>query len=226
MDSSFDLWIDGYKKLLPGRKVSIYVKGAIIALLLDLTIRLSHKNTLSLDDLIRDLWSGYGKVEKGYRKEDVYRLIEKYIGQEAGSFIEKFYKGIIPVEDTLCETLSSFGCDLFKINHPERSADYYGFRIERRNNNYVVNEIAPNSIAESCLSIGDQLVSVNDEPVSDTVLNSLTEECELLIKRNNKEKAVSLKAGAERYYSIYEIRKTKNPDNFQLANFNSWLFDK
>ena len=32
-DSSLDLWLDGYKKGVEGRKVSIYAKGATIALL-------------------------------------------------------------------------------------------------------------------------------------------------------------------------------------------------
>jgi predicted metalloprotease with PDZ domain len=35
-DSSFDLWLDGYEKGIPNRKVSVYHKGALVALVLDL----------------------------------------------------------------------------------------------------------------------------------------------------------------------------------------------
>jgi len=48
-DSSFDLWLDGYKPGVPDRKVSIYVKGALTALLLDLQLRKATDNKTSLD---------------------------------------------------------------------------------------------------------------------------------------------------------------------------------
>ena len=41
-DSSFDLWVDGYVAGIPNRKVSIYGKGAIAAMILDLEIRVGH----------------------------------------------------------------------------------------------------------------------------------------------------------------------------------------
>ncbi|MEM8895029.1 MAG: M61 family peptidase, partial [Bacteroidota bacterium] len=39
VSSSQDLWVDGYRNEAPHRKVSIYVKGALVALMLDLNIR-------------------------------------------------------------------------------------------------------------------------------------------------------------------------------------------
>ncbi|GIR58359.1 MAG: hypothetical protein CM15mP65_09400 [Crocinitomicaceae bacterium] len=38
-ESSWDTWLDGYTSGIPGRKVSIYVEGALIALICDAEIR-------------------------------------------------------------------------------------------------------------------------------------------------------------------------------------------
>lgn len=55
-DASFDLWLDGYKPGIPDRKVSIYHKGCLAALILDLEIRRATANQKSLDDVLRRLW--------------------------------------------------------------------------------------------------------------------------------------------------------------------------
>lgn len=43
-ESSWDLWLDGYEKGIPKRKVSVYHKGALVALILDITIRKNHQH--------------------------------------------------------------------------------------------------------------------------------------------------------------------------------------
>ena len=40
-DSSFDTWLDGYISGAPGRKLSIYVEGCLLAFVTDFMIRLS-----------------------------------------------------------------------------------------------------------------------------------------------------------------------------------------
>ena len=69
-DSSFDLWLDGYEKGVPGRKVSIYNEGALATLILDLTIRLKFQNKKSLDDVMRLMWDDFGVNESGYTTAD------------------------------------------------------------------------------------------------------------------------------------------------------------
>ena len=54
-DASMDLWLDGYKPGVPDRKVSVYHKGALAALILDLTLRQLSGHARSLDDVMRQL---------------------------------------------------------------------------------------------------------------------------------------------------------------------------
>ena len=60
-ESSWDLWLDGYEKGVPDRKVSVYHKGAVAALILDLHIRRLTNHARSLDDVMRIMWERFGK---------------------------------------------------------------------------------------------------------------------------------------------------------------------
>ena len=56
-ESSWDTWLDGYTGGIPGRKVSIYVEGALIALICDAKIRKETNHKSSLHDVLRSLYS-------------------------------------------------------------------------------------------------------------------------------------------------------------------------
>lgn len=58
VESSFDLWLDGYKPGIPNRKVSIYNRGALIALCLDLLL-LDHESSLS--QVMAIMWVNFGQ---------------------------------------------------------------------------------------------------------------------------------------------------------------------
>ena len=62
-DSSFDAWTRYYKQdeNAPNAIVSYYAKGALVALALDLTIRVRSQSRKSLDDVMRHLWNVYGR---------------------------------------------------------------------------------------------------------------------------------------------------------------------
>jgi predicted metalloprotease with PDZ domain len=81
VEASWDLWLDGYEKGVPDRKVSVYHKGAIVSLILDLYIRQVSNNTRSLDDVMRLLWQRFGKPFVGYTYAD-YRAIAEEVADE------------------------------------------------------------------------------------------------------------------------------------------------
>ena len=69
VDSSFKLWLDGYKIGVPSSKSSIYIKGALAALILDLEIRKSTIDDNCLDDVMKELWRVCGHGKHGYNHE-------------------------------------------------------------------------------------------------------------------------------------------------------------
>lgn len=76
-DSSIDLWVDGYDSGIPHRKVSIYVKGAIIALLMDYWIQ-RHNATASLRSLLIDLWNQRKGHIISYTMTEIEHLFLQY----------------------------------------------------------------------------------------------------------------------------------------------------
>ncbi|GAB3923616.1 M61 family metallopeptidase [Larkinella terrae] len=105
-ESSWDLWLDGYDKGVPNRKVSVYYKGAIAALILDLHIRRKWNHARSLDDVMRLMWERFGKPFIGYTLDD-YRAITEEVANEP---LNWYYKSCIfgnePLEPLLNEYLA------------------------------------------------------------------------------------------------------------------------
>lgn len=62
-DSSFDAWTKYYRQdeNSPNSIVSYYAKGALVALAIDLTVRARTQGQRSLDDVMRLMWSRYGR---------------------------------------------------------------------------------------------------------------------------------------------------------------------
>jgi predicted metalloprotease with PDZ domain len=74
-DSSFDAWIKYYRQdeNAPNAVVSYYIKGSLVALALDLTLRVETGERRSLDDLMRLLWRRYGKTGLGVPEDGIER---------------------------------------------------------------------------------------------------------------------------------------------------------
>ncbi len=104
LESSWDLWLDGYDKGVPDRKVSVYHKGAIAAMILDLHIRQTSGQTRSLDDVMRLMWERFGKPQVGYTYAD-YRGITEEV---AGESLDWYYKTCIEGNRSLLPLLNRY----------------------------------------------------------------------------------------------------------------------
>ena len=114
-DSSFDAWIKFYRRdeNAPNAVVSYYVKGSLVALALDLTLR---ESGTSLDDLMRALWKRYGETGVGVPEDGVLRLAIELGGAALSEFFARFVEG---TEDPPLESqLREFG-----VTYSLRSAD-------------------------------------------------------------------------------------------------------
>jgi len=83
-ESSFDAWTKYYKQdeNTPNSVVSYYIKGALVALCIDLTLRQQSGNRLRLDDVMRLLWREHGKPGVGVEPDTVQRLVERVSGRD------------------------------------------------------------------------------------------------------------------------------------------------
>lgn len=58
-ESSFDTWLDGYVAGAPGRKVSIYTEGCLLAFVTDVMIRRETGDKYGLDDVMKRLYFNF-----------------------------------------------------------------------------------------------------------------------------------------------------------------------
>ncbi|RLU04108.1 MAG: M61 family peptidase [Ketobacter sp.] len=99
-DSSFDTWTKFYKQdeNAANAIVSYYTKGALIALGLDLTLRRLSHNSVSLDDVMRQLWQRHGRTQRAVAEFDIQNLCRELIesqGQSALVELDAFLENAI-----------------------------------------------------------------------------------------------------------------------------------
>ncbi len=101
-ESSFDAWIKFYRpnENAPNAVVSYYVKGSLVALALDLTLRLSGS---SLDTLMRTLWQRYGAPGIGLPEEAIGAVAAELGQRDLDDFFARYVHGTDdpPLEDLL-----------------------------------------------------------------------------------------------------------------------------
>ena len=103
-DSSFDAWTKFYQQDedAPNAIVSYYSKGSMVALALDLTLRLD--GGCSLDDVMRALYDRYGETGQGVPEQGIQSLVAELTELDLTAFFEEALHG---TGDALWERLTS-----------------------------------------------------------------------------------------------------------------------
>ncbi|NTV10935.1 MAG: M61 family metallopeptidase [Zoogloea sp.] len=94
-ESSFDAWIKYYRQdeNSPNAIVSYYAKGALIALALDLRLRLQTDGATSLDDVMRALWQAHGLTGKGVPEDGIYEIVTQFGGLAMARWLRQQVEG-------------------------------------------------------------------------------------------------------------------------------------
>lgn len=122
-ESSFDAWIKLYRpdENTPNAVVSYYGKGALVALALDLTLRLETDGSVCLDDVMRAAWRHYGASEAPVPENGLEALASEVAGIDLTAFFDTYVRGTAdaPLETLLprfgvrCERVTAGGDDDF-----------------------------------------------------------------------------------------------------------------
>ena len=104
VESSWDLWLDGYSAGIPDRKVSVYHKGAIAAQILDLHIQKVSNHTRSIDNVMRLMWERFGRPFIGYSMQDYKNICEEVAGEN----LDWYFDTCILGTSSLVELLNKY----------------------------------------------------------------------------------------------------------------------
>ena len=91
-EASFDAWIKFYQpdEHTANITVSYYLKGSLIALILDIYLRELTENTVSLDTILLELWKRFTKKSEGVTNDLVPQLIREYVGTALDDVLHDF----------------------------------------------------------------------------------------------------------------------------------------
>jgi len=174
-ESSFDAWIKFYKQdeNAPNAIVSYYRKGAMVALALDLELRLRSAGQSSLDEVMRAMWRKYGvDGSDGLPEGGFESLAEDVSGLDLGDFFRQSLRNT--VDPPVGILLAQFGVRLHMRamesetdtggrpgQREERPQPWLGFRTRVHGDRVLIRHVLGDGPAISAgLSVNDELVAV------------------------------------------------------------------
>ncbi len=223
-DSSFKLWLDGYKLGVPNSKSSIYIKGALSALVLDLEIRKVTRNKKCLDDVMRKMWSAYGDLKEGYTHKSYRKIIEEVTETNFKWYFDHLIMGTRDIYAILNDALEFVGCHVSINESKEPLEKLYGFRTIKKGKHLEVVKIAVGSPASKYLDLGDELIEINQ--VNATEYKAEEQEVILELVRLNEKRKIILTATERTFLNVYRIEKIFEASTTQKNAFEHWLKTK
>ena len=225
--SSFDTWLDGYVAGAPGRKVSIYTEGCLLAFVADIKIRKATNNKFGIEEVMKRLYFDYTRKGMGYSELDYSGILERVSEESFEDYFSNYINGTQPYGNLINESLEYLGLKL--IQHPSTSfaESKLGFKILPKGKNAVVQSIYPGSPSDiGGLSIGDEIIAVNGFQLNSDLDQWLkyfeNDELKLSIYREGKFLGVTLITGIDFFYPKFEVKQIKNITEYQLVNLKFW----
>jgi predicted metalloprotease with PDZ domain len=223
--SSVELWLDGYVQGIPNRKVSIYTKGSLFALLLDLSIREKTNNQKSLDDVMLLLWGNFGKTGIGYETKDIISIVNQVANENMGLFFEETIFSTGSLTTTLNQKLGWVGCQLSSYDSSLNTEKYYGFRVIEKEGKTIVDYCEPNSKSNILLAKNDEIIAINNRKVNQNIQDLIVLACtnSITIFRDFELKTIELSKTEQTYFKQYIVEPIQNSTAQMQENFKNWF---
>lgn len=173
-DASYDAWIKYYRRdeNWVNSGTSYYIKGSVMAFLLDARIRRATGGRRSLDDALRLAWQRYSG-ERGYRPDEIRRTLEEVAGIDLRDWLERALEGLDELDYT--EALDWYGLR-FTESEPEKASEkekageprelpaaWLGADTEAQSGRLMVTAVKLGTPAfEAGLNVGDEILAFGD----------------------------------------------------------------
>jgi predicted metalloprotease with PDZ domain len=225
--SSYDTWLDGYDPGAPGRKVSIYTEGCLLAFVIDVKIRKATNNKLGIEEVMKRLYYNFAQNNKGYTEKDFIDQLENICGYSFQDFFNDYVHGTTPYETILLEALDFIGLELIQTPSNSYSEANLGMKTIHQANHLLISAIYPGSPAEMAgLSLGDELIALNTIKLNydlDSCLNYFDASSKTLsFFRNGKLLQLTLPEVNRFFYLYHKIHKKVNLTPNQEKAIFAW----
>ena len=225
--SSFDTWLDGYVAGAPGRKVSIYTEGCLLAFIADIKIRKATNNKFGIEEVMKRLYFDFAQKGIGYSENDYREILEKVSGKSFEDYFLNNVNGTKPYDNLINESLEYLGLELIHKPSTSFAESKLGFRIVSKGKNAVVQSIYPGSPSDiGGLRVGDEIIALNGSQLNNDLDKWLkyfeNDDLKLSVYRDGKLLGVTLITGFDFFYPKFEVKQIKNITESQLVNLKFW----
>ncbi len=235
-DASFEAWTKYYQpdENSPNATISYYVKGALVALCLDL--RLRRDAGCTLDAVMRAAWQRWGRTGRAVPEGGLEALAQEVSGLDLRTFFDAALRSTAPLP--LRELLADFGVDAVRRaaqgdkdqggrgeGRPRRVS--LGLQL-RAGDTHVSHVFLAGPAARAGVHAGDQLVALDGLRVTaagwSALLDGLQPEraCTLQVFRDDELMALSLTPQAAPQ-DTWTLTLAQGGDGAILARRQAWI---
>jgi predicted metalloprotease with PDZ domain len=226
-ESSFDTWLDGYTPGAPGRKVSIYTEGCLLAFVTDVSIMKATANKRKLDDVMRSLYNKYGKKGIGVSEADYKAEIANVSGTSMDWLFDQYINGTKAFEGILTDCLDYLGLELMNEPSSDYAAARLGVKAILLNNQLKTMAIFPGSPYDIAGGmVDDEILAVNDVKINND-FNQWLEFFEnsskkITVNRKGRMMELFLPEVSRTFYQRYWVQKLADPYKLQRDALGQW----
>jgi predicted metalloprotease with PDZ domain len=229
-ESSRTTWIKFYRQdeNTPNSAISYYLKGSLVALMLDMKFRATSNNTKSLDDVMRDLWQTYGIRDVGFTEQEFADLLQEVGEVDLKAFLAQYVEGI--EELPLDHYLSYAGLAMTEELKSDSPEAWTGLKLTTENGMVKVRYVLRDSPAEAAgLMPNDALVALEGYQVlGEDFFNARIRERRIgdTVKIHYFRNAELMSADVMLAVSpadVVSLRPLANPQRLQVEILESWL---
>lgn len=246
--SSFDSWIKFYRpdENATNSRISYYVKGALVGMLLDAQIRLNSQDKYSLDDCMRLLWQRHR--ETGYTNEDFSNIVQELAGKSVRDWL---VEQLSSTQELDYQTfLDAYGLtwkpkDPPKPNDPDAqpspksdkpepaSVTHFGLELSNVSGKTQIDKVLRGgSAGHAGLQVGDELIAlggyrITAEQWAERVgMLQVGQQTTVLVSRRGKILELPLKILPESVDAAtpsWNLIRVEKPSDEQEKRWKSWL---
>ena len=172
-EASFDAWIKYYRQNENSNntQVNYYVRGGVLALMLDLIILRNSNGAYCIDNVMREAYETfYVQQQRGFTEEEFKAILEKYAGVSLTDFYSNHVFGTAPIDYN--SYFAAVGYSIVNQNESATELDF-GIHVNERN---IITSVRKNSAGEKAgLNANDEILGINGFRYTNGLIPIITE---------------------------------------------------
>jgi predicted metalloprotease with PDZ domain len=225
-ESSFDSWIKLYRpdENTPNTQISYYLKGSLVALAIDLSLRIKN---CSLDDVMRVLWQRYKSTGSLVAENEIDDLIFNTTGQNLSKLLDSTVRGTD--DPPLKKLLAKFGI-FFETNDksPNALRESIGIQLDHNNETRIANVFNDSPAERAGLAAYDVLIAIDHIKLTAKTLHEIVakkrEGAQLQLHFFRRDELMStILIKSTQKFEFCHLALKENPDTESINRLTTWL---